>query len=179
MSKFAQALAHLLPEGAAWPRDTGSVWMRLLAGLAAMLDELHQVTHQAVAEWLPHSTRTRLAEWEEASGLPDGCFGATQIEADRRARLLARLRGFQGAYFDSSPASLATIEAFCAALGFTVTARYNLPFRVGHRCGRRLGANDGRLYLVLPVARAADAPGLLCALERVVPARFALITVFV
>lgn len=179
VDKFTQALAHLLPQGAAWPRDPASVWMRLLAGIAATFDELHRYTHQAVGEWLPHSTRTRLAEWEEATGLPDGCFGATQTDADRRARLLARLRGYQGAYADSSPAALAPLVAFCAALGYTLTARYNLPFRVGMRCGQRLGANDGRLYLFVPVARTADAAALVCSLDRVVPARFSINVVFV
>ena len=115
--RFAQALAYLLPPGAAWPRDPSSVWMRVIFGLAAALDELHRFTHQAVAQWQPHSTGTRLVEWEEATGLPDGCFGVTQTVEQRQARLLARLRGFQGAYPDSSPAALAGLEAFAAALG--------------------------------------------------------------
>lgn len=180
MNKFSQALAHLLPPGAAWPRDPSSVWMRLVEGVAGALDELHQFTAQAVGEWQPHTTRTRLAEWEEAAGLPDACFGAAQTEADRRARLLARLKGFAGAYADTSPAALAAIVAFCAAIGFTLTGRYNTPFRVRRdRCGRRLGANDGRVYLFVPVARAGEAAQLTCALDRVLPARFVLTLVFV
>lgn len=179
-AQFGQSLAYLLPPGAAWPRDPGSVWMRLLMSLAASLDELHQFTHQAVAEWQPHSTHTRLAEWEAAVGLPENCFGAMQTQADRQARVLARLRGFAGVYPDSSPATLAGIVAFCAALGFAVSARYNTPFRVGReRVGSRLGANDGRLYLLVPAARSADAASLVCAIDRVVPARFALVLVFV
>lgn len=178
--RFAQALAYLLPPGAAWPRDPGSVWMRVIAWLAAVLDELHEFSHQAVAEWQPHSTRTRLAEWEEACGLPDACFGATQTAADRKLRLLARLRGFEGAYADSSPAALARFVAYAAALGWTVTTSYNHPFRVGrNRVGDRLGANDGKVYLYVPTARMAAAGELSCALERVLPARFSLVLVFV
>ena len=179
-SKFSQALAHLLPQGAAWPRDPNSVWMRLIEGFAAAFDDLHNFTTQTVAEWQPHITHTRLAEWEEATGLPDPCFGATQTEADRRARLLARLRGFVGAYPDSSPAALAGLVAFCAAIGFTVTAAVNTPFRVGrNRCGQRLGVNDGRLYVFVPAARAAEGAALACAIDRLVPARYSLNIVYV
>lgn len=177
--RFAQALAYLLPPGAAWPRDPSSVWMRVIFGLAAALDELHHFTHQAVEQWQPHSTSTRLAEWEEATGLPDACFGAAQTVEQRQARLLARLRGFQGAYPDSSPAALAGLVAFAAALGWTVSATHNTPFRVGmHRVGRRLGRN-GVVVIEVPAARAAEAAELTCALERVMPARFALTLAFV
>ena len=195
-TKFSQALAHLLPQGAAWPRDAGSVWMRLIGGLAAAFDELHGFTQQAVAEWQPHSTHTRLAEWEEAVGLPDGCFGATQTEPARKTRVLARLRGFQGVYADSSPASLGAIEAFCLGLGYTVVARYNTPSRVGRdRVGSRLGRLDGRLHVIAAVTSVPsrcgdrvtarlvvhlpDVSEMACALDRVVPARFALNMVFV
>lgn len=178
--RFAQALAYLLPPGAAWPRDTSSVWMRVIFGVAAALDELHRFTHQAVVDWQPHSTRLRLAEWEEATGLPDACFGAVQTEDERRQRVLARLRGFQGAYADSSPAALAGLVAYAAALGWVLTAGYNTPFRVGRdRVGRRLGVNDGRVYLYVPADRGAEAGELTCALDRVLPARFSLVLVFV
>lgn len=192
MSHFYQALASLLPTGFAWPRDPNSVLMRLVSAMADVLAELHDYTHQAVREWLPHSSRTRLAEWEAATALPDPCFGATQTMEERRARLLARLRGPQGFYTDSSPAAPGAIAQICANMGFEAQVQYNTPFRCGRdRVGRRLGLLDGKLYVVLTVQNkpfrcgknrvgdrlVASAPGLqelVCALDKYIPARFSL-----
>lgn len=193
-SAFEQALAHLLPQGAAWPRDAQSVWMRLLAGVAANFAELHDWTLQATREWLPQATRTRLAEWEAATGLPDPCLGPLQEPEARRAAVLARLRGYQGVYADSSPAALGGIQAFINALGVPAQVHYRSPLRVGRdRAGHRLGSNDGRLYVLLAngtvtrfrvrtnrvgqrlATRPAGAAQLACALEAVVPARFEIV----
>lgn len=195
LDAFTQSLSYLLPQGHAWPRDPNSVWMRLLRGVAASFDALHAFTLQTCDEWLPQSTRTRLGEWEAATGLPDPCFyGVVQTEAQRRAAVVARLQGPQGAYDDSSPAAPGAIEAYCATLGFTATVLVRYPFRAGRdRVGRRLGANDGRMYITIGgipgttpepfrvgrdrvsrrlVVRAPQYEQLTCALERVVPARF-------
>lgn len=196
MDKFYQALASLLPSGFAWPRDPNSVWMRLVAAMAAALAELHDFTHQAVREWLPQSTRTRLPEWEAATALPDPCFGATQTTEERRARLLARLRGPQGFYTDSSPAAPGAIAQICANMGFAAQVQYNTPFRCGRdRVGRRLGLLNGKLYIVLTVqntpfrcgrnrvgerlvTRPPGTQELACALEKYIPARFSLNLIF-
>lgn len=195
--RFTQALAALLPEGFAWPRAAESTLMRVVRGLAGTFAELHDVTGHAIVEWQPHSTHTRLPEWEAATGLPDPCFGAGQPTEARRARLLARLRGAVGAYPDSSPAATGAIEALCASLGLTVQVRYNTPFRVGRdRCGRRLGLLDGRLNIIVQgagdtfrvghnrvgdrlVDRPAEAAVLACALERFIPARYELVLTYV
>lgn len=196
LEAFVQALAHLLPQGYAWPRDPASVWMRLLRGVAGSFSEHHDFVQQTAAEWLPQTTHTRLAEWEAAVDLPDPCFGPLQTESERRAALLARLRGHQGAYEDSSPAAPGAIEAYCAAIGVTATVTYRRPFRVGQRVGGRLGANDGQLFIQVTgtpsaapepfrvgrdrvsrrlVERAPEIERLTCALERVVPARFRIV----
>jgi uncharacterized protein YmfQ (DUF2313 family) len=190
MDKFTQALAALLPTGFAWPRNPDSVLMRVLRGMAGAFDALHQFSQLTVARWQPHTT-TRLAEWEAACGLPDLCFGA-QTEAERRRLLLARLRGPQLAYRDSSPVTLQTIQDICTALGYNVSIRYNQPFRVGRdRVGQRLGTNNGIIYIVLVrqaepfrvgvnrvgdrlVQYSQDAGPLICYLQRIVPARFAI-----
>ena len=202
MGRFLQALSYLLPPGAAWPRELGSTWMRVLAGLAAMFQDQAEHADQTVREWQPHTTHTRLAEWEEALDLPNRCFDLARPYADRQAAVLARLRGTPGAYDDSSPCAPAAIEQMCATLGVPVVVRYNVPFRAGrNRVGQRLGRRDGRLWvlvqdispvawiklpdgnllklgnkmLTLPVdphAAQISAEQLACALERVVPARF-------
>lgn len=196
LDAFYQSLTYLLPPGFAWPRDPNSVWMRLLRGVAASFEELHAFTQQTGTEWLPQTTHTRLGEWEAALGLPDPCFyGVTQTEADRRAAVLTRLRGPQGAYADSSPAAPGAIEAYLDSLGFTATVWARYPFRVSNRVGRRLGANDGRMVIRVAAApsavpepfrvgahrvsrrlveRAPEYLRITCALERVVPARFSI-----
>lgn len=187
---FYQSMTYLMPVGYAWPRDPSSTLMRVLQGMAGAFGELHRWTHRSATEWLPHMTVTRLGEWETALGLPDPCFGPLQSYADRRARVLARLRGWQGAYGDSSPASVGAIEAFIANMGYEGRAAYNTPFRVGRdRVGRRLGVLDGRLHVHIPIVsdpmrvgvgrvgdrligRPITVSELVCALEHRVPARF-------
>lgn len=194
--QFKQALQHLLPTGYAWPRDADSVLMRLLAGIAASFDDLHTLIDQATVEWLPHLTETRLDEWEEATGLPDGCFGNNQSVQARRGRVLARLRGPQGVYSDCSPACLGALEAVCVNLGYQAYARYNTPFRVGRdRAGDRVGQLDGLLHVVVNASsslfrcgqdrvasrleiRPPDATQMACYLQKVAPARFELVVTY-
>lgn len=195
MDKFTQALSHLLPTGWAWPRDPDSVLMRLLGGIAAAFSEQQQFTEKTVHAWQPHLT-ARLPEWEEAAGLPDACFGVVQTDARRRQVLLARLRGQQPVYADASPAAPGGIEAMCATLGYDATVRYNTPFRVGrNRCAQRLGALDGKLYVIVStqttplrvgigrvgsrlIERTLEDAQLDCYLGRIVPARFELNVVY-
>lgn len=189
VESYTQSMAFLLPEGFAWPRDPGSVLMRLVRAFAGQLAEADDFAAATVAEWQPHRTTLRLVEWEEATGLPDACF-ASDI-ATRRQMLLMRLRGPVLPYDDSSPAAPAVLEALCASVGYPSTVVYNTPARCGHRVGRRLGKLDGELYVTatLPAgrarvgtARAGDrliygaktGSDLRCLLDRVAPARFRL-----
>lgn len=196
VERFTQALAALLPTGYAWPRDPSSVLMRVLRGVAGSFAQLHAFSDATAAEWWPHWTRTRLAEWEAAVGLPDPCFGADQLFDDRQRRVVAKLRGPTGAYVDSSPAAPGAIEAICRSAGYEASVHYHTPFRAGRdRVARRLGQLDGRLYVHISVvtrpfrvgnrvgARLATRPPevaqLACFLERCVPARYALQIVLV
>ncbi|HEX7866529.1 MAG TPA: putative phage tail protein [Variovorax sp.] len=192
MEKFLQALSFLLPTGFAWPRHPDSTLMRVLRGIAGTFDELHRYIDECVRQWQPHTTVTRLAEWEEATGLPDQCFGADQDMQTRRKLLLSRLRGPELAYEDSSPAAPGSIASMCAAMGYTVSVFYNVPFRVGrNRVGDRLGALNGILYVRVTVGlepfrvgknrvgdrlvrTAQDLAPLECYLRRIVPARYAI-----
>jgi uncharacterized protein YmfQ (DUF2313 family) len=196
MDKFQQALSHLLPTGWAWPRDPDSTLMRTLAGVAASFSGLHDFTVSTYQQWLPHLTGQRLAEWEDATGLPDACLGTAQTNERRRQALLARLRGPELAYNDSSPSAPGAIEAVCANLGYTATVRYNTPFRVGRdRCGSRLGRLSGTLNVLVTtestrlrvggghvgerlVARTLTDAQLECCLQRIVPARYQLNIVY-
>lgn len=190
--RYYQSLTYLVPTGFAWPRNPDSVLMRVLLGVASAFAEHHDWTRQSADEWLPHLTRTRLTEWEGATGLPDPCFGPLQSYGDRRARVVARLRGWVGDYGDSSPASPGAIEVFIANMGYPGSARYNVPFRVGRdRVGRRMGVLDGRLHVLIPVSSTSFRAGInrvserlvkrpislaemVCSLEHRIPARYQL-----
>jgi uncharacterized protein YmfQ (DUF2313 family) len=197
MEKFWQALAALLPTGFAWPRNPLSTLMRVMRGLAGSFNEHHEFAKLTALQWQPHQTVTRLAEWEECTGLPDTCFGLNQDDATRRKLLLARLRGPALTYTDSSPASPGALVAICAWLGYPlVTVAYNTPFRVGMRCGQRLGALDGKLWVTVTIQSTPFRVGtsrvndrlltgtlngseLACYLNRVVPARYSVNVIFV
>jgi uncharacterized protein YmfQ (DUF2313 family) len=190
---YASALAELLPQGYAWPRDAGSTLMGVVQGLASALAELDDVATQTAQEWQPHLTHTRMDDWEAATSLPDQCFGADQTLEQRRTRVLARLRGVSLAYTNSSPAAPDAIAGLCATLGLPVTVSYNIPFRVHrNRCGQRLGARDGRLWINVSssagspfrvgsgrcgqrlIERPASITQMACMLDHYVPARFAI-----
>ncbi len=197
MDKFTQALAQLWPQGFAFPRDEGSTVMRVTHGLAAALQDFHDWAEETVFDWMPHLAVARLAEWEDACGLPDACFGTTQDMATRRKLLLMRLQPLPSVHDDSSPASPATLAAICEQIGFEgITFAYNTPFRVGRdRVGRRLGALNGKLWVFIPsvstpfrvgrsrvgdrlIERTTDFTPLECYLKRIVPARFEINTVY-
>lgn len=171
MSRFSQALSYLLPSGFAWPREPGSVLMRVIQALADNLEEFGRFVDQTYNQWLPTKTQQRMAEWEAATSLPDPWATGGTL-AQRRTRLLARLRGVQLPLADSSAGAPGVIEAQCAALGYDVTVTYNTPARCGRtRCGGRMGALNGVLVITMPGP--GPAPDELDGfLGRIVPARF-------
>lgn len=197
MEKFYQALACLLPTGFAWPRDPNSVLMKFVRGLAGSLNEHHEFVAEAARQWQPATTVNRLAEWEDATGLPDTSFGLAQSEALRRKLLLARLRPVELFYENSSPAAPGSIVAICAWLGYVATVRYNTPLRCGrNRVGQCLGALNGRLWITVTlqtipfrvgVSRAGtrlregtlNGGELAGYLHRIVPARYEVNILFV
>jgi uncharacterized protein YmfQ (DUF2313 family) len=196
-AKYQQALAGVLPRGFAWPRQPDSVVMRVMAGLAGSFAELDDGIKTIVEQWQPATSVARLAEWEEATGLPDACFGVDQTVQQRLGQLLRRLRGPALPYEDSSPAAPGVIVDICADLGYQATVAYNKPARVGlARVGARLGALDGRLYITVPtnatparvgrvrvgarlIARTQSGAELECHLKHVLPARFLPVMIFV
>ncbi len=188
--KFTQALMAALPEGDAWTKHPGSVQVAVVRGFAAAFAALDEHTADAPVQWLPQSTVTRLGEWERAVGLPDGTSRDVASYESRRADVLARLRGVDLAYDDSSPAALAAIEDELERAGFTADLSYCLPARVSTaRCGDRLGGELCVLWVSVPGAVFTparigavcgnrlgtfniDAKRLQALLERIIPARF-------
>lgn len=114
-ASYARQLAQLLPQGALWDLETGSVLRRLLLGVG---EELRRIASERgatlVDEMHPPTTFELVPEWERVLGLPDPCVGTDQTLAQRRQAIAGRLsaRGGQSrAYF----------IALAARLGFTIT----------------------------------------------------------
>lgn len=122
---YREQLKSLLPPGAAFRRDRGSVLDKLLDAMAQELARIDARADALATDAVPNATTELLPDWEGVAGLPDNCSGALRptIQA-RRADLVAKLtsRGGQSVrYF---------IEV-AAALGFTITITEFRPFRVG------------------------------------------------
>lgn len=196
-AQFTASLASLLPQGYAWPRATYSVQMRIITAFGHSFDDAHQFIHATMRQWLPHRTAIRLPEWEDCCSLPDPCMGSAQTQAQRLTALLRRLRGPGLPYEDSSPSAPGVIEQICADVGYEVRVRYNTPFRVGRdRVGRRLGALDGRMHVIVSneggrfrvgvnrvgdrlIKRLETPVDLECYLLRILPARFEIVFTYV
>lgn len=128
---YQAQLAALLPQGRAWPRETGSTLMRLLLAKA---DELARVDGRAadlLEEVDPRTTLEMLDDWERVAGLPDNCIPAPDSIAERRAALLARLTGQGGQ-------SRAYFVELAAAMGYAVTIDEFGPFVAGSLAGQDL-----------------------------------------
>lgn len=94
--EYRDALAALLPSGAAWPRDPESQLMRFIGGLAVEFSRLDARAAQLLAETDPASTTELLPDWERVVGLPDPCVTLAQTVAQRRQALEGRLTAVGG-----------------------------------------------------------------------------------
>lgn len=66
-------LQALQPPGSALPRDTESVWSRLLGALSDELERVENRSEALVRESDPRTTEEMLTDWERVCGLPDEC----------------------------------------------------------------------------------------------------------
>ncbi len=118
---YLHQLLALLPPGAAWPRDPGTVRHGQLSAIARSLATVHARADQLLEEADPRSAAELLIDWERVAGLPDPCTGPAETTAERRDRVVARLtaRGGQSrVYFIGVAAALGyavTIEEFPTA----------------------------------------------------------------
>lgn len=111
---YLAQLQALLPQGPAWPRDSGATLTKLLQAMADELARIDGRAAQLIEESDPRTTAELLADWERVAGLPDSCVTAAQATAQRRAALHAKLTTLGGQ-------SVAYFIALAASLGYTVT----------------------------------------------------------
>lgn len=164
-------LKALMPQGAAWPQESGTVLHDLLSGMAEELARVDDRIGQLLVESDPRAVTETLAEWERAYGLPDGCVVADPTVPGRRLALhqkVASLGGQSAPYFVGMSALLgydAEIEQF---------APTRLPFRLPQALRGRPWAFAWRLAIYGPT-EAMDDPvyassDLECVINRSRPA---------
>jgi uncharacterized protein YmfQ (DUF2313 family) len=122
---FLAAYHALMPRGAAWSREPGTVLDAVLSAMAARSEAFQaRVVSLGDRESFPPAATELLGEWERSYGLPDECGGAGDSLEQRRAALLARIA-------ETGGQSRAYFIAVAAALGFTVTITEFRPARIG------------------------------------------------
>ncbi|MCU0919031.1 MAG: YmfQ family protein [Burkholderiaceae bacterium] len=120
--EFAAQLQALLPQGAAWLVEAGTVLRRLLGALAAEFARVDGRARALADESDPRRTSEMLDDWERMLGLPDACTQAASGLEERRAVVQAKvLLGAEGlqspAYFVDLASRLgygATVQEFAS-----------------------------------------------------------------
>ncbi|MFB0874557.1 YmfQ family protein [Sphingobium sp. sgz301303] len=181
---YLAQMQALLPRGAAWARETGSMLSALLSAFAQECARLDARAHALLEEVDPRTASEMLGDWEAVLGLPDTCTAAeTQIDARRRAawRKLAYQAGQTPAFFVSLAATMGyqivihefdpDVDDYAPSLAAEVAAgRWRfvwrvevvnvtpfILFRAGSRAGERLleGGAASSLECVFQAAKPA------------------------
>lgn len=122
---YAQALANLLPTGAAWPRERERLLMRVVTGLAKVWGYVDgRAADLLERESDPRQTIEMLTDWERNWGLPDPCF-AEPISIVDRQRMLVHKMTLLGAQ------SRAFFIDVMGQVGHEITIREWAPFMAG------------------------------------------------
>ena len=123
---YAFAMAHLLPQGIAWPREPDTILQRTVRGLSQIFGYVDRRAGDLLeTESDPRTTIEMLSDWERNWGLPDYCFvGVGQNLAQRRYFLILKmtLEGGQ---------SREWFIWVCNQLGYDVGITEFAPFMVG------------------------------------------------
>lgn len=99
---YRRHLIELLPRGAAWQVEHGSMMWHFVDGLAQEFARLDARAVDMLLESFARETVEMLAEWEAVVGLPDMCTGSLEGMAARRRAVVAKLAAVGGqtpAYF--------------------------------------------------------------------------------
>lgn len=123
-SWYQRIFQALLPRGAVWPRDPDTVQAQVCAALMQTPAREDAAAAALLADSFPATTNQLLPEWEATLGLPDPCAGESPTLEQRRNQVVARLTSGGGQ-------SVAYMVGYAANLGFAVTVRQFVPFRLG------------------------------------------------
>lgn len=140
---YLRALQALMPRGAVWPRDPGSLQTKVLTGLTKSYEVQNARANNLLVDAFPTSAVELLPEWEATLGLPSPAVGPTPSMLARRTLVVARFVGAGGQ-------SIPCFTRYAALLGFDVTIQAHAPFRCGQsRCGQPLGAPEQMYALTI------------------------------
>ena len=131
---YKRALAALLPVGAAWPREAGTVWDALLGALALEFSRAGAVLESLPDEALPETATALLVDWERAAGLE-----AVGTQQERRAALKGWLNAKGGV-------STTYFIALASDSGVAITITRTAPFQVGRSTAGESLYNGDWLY---------------------------------
>lgn len=130
-------LAGHMPQGRAWDKknDPESSMNGLVKGLAADFMQVQQKIYEMAEEFNINLTTDLLPDWETSVGIPDDCVFTFNTLAERRQRVIERLRNvpvvtkqemtdYLQAFFDNNTITISNIEAsetfeFTFELSFT------------------------------------------------------------
>lgn len=112
-SDYRAQLQALLPTGAAWTREEGSVLTALLDAQAQELARLDLRAHQLLDETDPRTAFSLLDQWEGVLGLPDPCTASADTLSLRRLSAWRKLAYQSGQTRDF-------YIALAAAIGFDI-----------------------------------------------------------
>ena len=142
--EYTHALAALLPQGIAWPRQPDTVLMKVVRGLAGILGWADGRAGDLLErESDPRQTVEMLDSWERAWGLPDPCWYPHRFSVGERQKILVQRMTIIGAQSREFFIGIAT------QLGYSISIREYRPFMAGiDRCGdNRIYHADGSLGL--------------------------------
>tara|TARA_R110000868_G_scaffold225568_2_gene477793 strand:- start:8471 stop:9043 length:573 start_codon:yes stop_codon:yes gene_type:complete len=91
VSAYTDQLLSLLPQGAAWPREPGSILYNLSDAMASELARVDGSLRLLENELDPNTTQLALTDFESEYGLPDRCAGEVQTIDGRRERLIGKM----------------------------------------------------------------------------------------
>lgn len=123
-TQYLHQLQALLPQGAAWTREPGTILASLLDALAQEPARVDARGDALVRESDPRTTQEMIADWERAFGLPVPCTWLASSLNLRRSALHANVISTGGQ-------SRAYYIGVAAALGYTITITEFRPFTVG------------------------------------------------
>ena len=150
INRYRDALIKLWPPGPGLAKWIDSNVYKLTEGLAIEFARVDDRAADLLEEADPSTAYELLTEWEEAAGLPDECGAAETLE-DRRATLVARLRGLGGH-------AQADYESVASALGVTVESVVKFPIaRCTDPCDSTIRSDEWANVVKWRLTDAADA----------------------
>ncbi len=134
---YAQMLHALLPRGAAWPKQKGTVLDKLVEALASEFARIDARAGDLAREMVPGASVEMMPDWESSLGLPDTCTGPAETAQERRQRLVQK-------YVATGGQSRQFFIELAAMLGYEITITEYRPFLCGiSRCGDKLNGGHG------------------------------------